>query len=68
MNSLKRLESYIVSFDRYGTAIGVHYKGKSSYQTRLGALCSIATYVLMTINLVNLVTAFLDGSKQTETA
>ena len=62
MNSLKRLENYIVSFDRYGMDIGVHYKGKDSYQTRLGALCSIASYVLMTINLVNLVTAFLDGS------
>ena len=66
MNSLKKLESFIVSFDRFGKGISVEYKGDDEYKTRLGTLVTIATYVLIAINLVNLVTAFQDNSKQIE--
>ena len=63
MNSLKRLESFIISFDRFGYGIFAQYKGDDEYKTRLGTMVTIATYVLIAINLVNLVTAFQDSSK-----
>ena len=68
MKSLKKLDNFIVSLDGYGTAVGVHYRGSSSYQTRLGALVSIVTFILMTANLINLTLAFFDGSMQVKTA
>ena len=46
--------------------IGVHYKGSGSYQTKLGALVTLATYVLMTVNMVTLCIAFNDVSSQDE--
>ena len=50
----------------YGHVIGVHYRGSGSYQTKLGAFVTLATYVLMIINMVTLFIAFKDGSKQDE--
>ena len=52
--SLRRLEEIVVGQDMYGHVIGVHYKGSGSYQTKLGALVTLATYVLMTINMATL--------------
>lgn len=60
--SLKRLEEIIVGQDMYGHVIGVHYKGSGSYQTKLGAFVTLATYVLMTVNLITLLLTFRDGS------
>ena len=64
--SLKRLEEIIVGQDMYGHVIGVHYRGSGSYQTKVGAFFTLATYVLMTINMVTLLIAFEDGSNQGE--
>lgn len=64
--SCTRFEERFVNLDIYGRVIGVHYKGNDAYKTKLGALVSVATKVLMTINLVNLVIAYFDGSKQEE--
>ena len=50
--------------DMYGHAIGVTYRGRDSYKTCLGALVTLATFILMTINAVSLFIAFQDGSKQ----
>ena len=50
----------------YGHVIGVHYRGSGSYQTRLGAFFTLATYALMLVNMLTLSTAFLDGSMQDE--
>ena len=58
--SLKRLGEIIVGQDMYGHVIGVHYKGSGSYQTKLGAFVTLATYVLMTVNMVTLLTEFND--------
>ena len=66
MKSIKKLDKYIVSYDRFGAGVGVNYKGSRTYKTRLGALCSLTTVVFVVINLVNFFTAFLDGSNQTE--
>ena len=54
----QRLEKFIVGQDMYGHVIGVHYRGSGSYQTKLGAFVTLATYVLMTINMVTLLIAF----------
>ena len=56
----------MVGQDMYGHVIGVHYRGSGSYQTKLGAFVTLATYVLMIINMVTLLIAFKDGSKQDE--
>ena len=50
----------------YGHAIGVTYRGQDAYKTRLGALVTLITYVLMTINSVSLFIAYEDGSRQEE--
>ena len=55
-----------VDLDMYGHAIGVTYRGRDAYKTRLGALVTLATYILMTINSASLFLAFNDGSKQEE--
>ena len=68
MKSLRKFENYLISFDSYGTSIGIHYKGQGSYKTRLGSFCSLVVKVLIYINMVNLITAFLDGSNQKESA
>ena len=54
--------NFIVDQDIFGHAIKVNYQSKDAYKTRLGALCTIATYILMAINFVTLMTAFIDGS------
>ena len=48
---IKSIENYFVGWDIFGYKIGVHFKGKGSYQTRLGALLTLAVYVLMLANL-----------------
>ena len=65
---MKKFENYMVSYDRWGKAITVNFKGSSVYKTRLGALLSIGSYILLIIFTLSLFTAFIDGSKQTETA
>ena len=44
----------------------MHYKGQDSFKTRFGALLTIVTYALMTVNLVDLLIAFSNGSNQKE--
>ena len=61
-----RLEKMLVDLDMYGHTIGVTYQGSDSYKTRIGALITLITYVLMTINSVSLLIAFNDGSMQEE--
>ena len=66
MGKASKLESLIVDQDIFGHVIGVHYRGRDAYKTKLGALCTLATYVLIVINLVTLIGAFIDGSNQQE--
>ena len=46
----KRLYKFLINQDVLGTPIGVHYKGQDSFKTGLGALCTLATYVLIMVN------------------
>ena len=64
--SLKKFEQLIVDQDIYGHAIGVHYRGSDAYKTRLGALFTLVTYILMAINTVSLIIVYRDGSRQEE--
>ena len=66
--SLHRLGQIFVNLDIYGHAIGVTYRGGDTYRTRCGALFTLATYILITINALSLFIAFNDGSKQEELA
>ena len=60
------MEDFLIGQDIYGYAIGVNYQGKGVYQTRLGAMCTFISYVLMIVITLNLSIAFSDGSKQEE--
>ena len=57
-----KIKEFFIDQDIYGHAIGVHYRGRDAYKTCLGSLFTLATYVLMIINLVTLWVAFIDGS------
>ena len=63
---MERIFNFLTSLDIYGHPVGVLFKGSSVYQTRLGALITLITYMLMLFNLQTLFSAFLDGSKQEE--
>ena len=58
-----RFEDILVNQDIYGHAIGVNYRGSGAYQTRLGALFTFVTYVLIIVNTVSILIAFNDVSK-----
>ena len=59
-----RFASWIVDKDIYGQPVGVNYEGSDTYKTKLGALITFLTYGLILVNLVGLMLAFNDGSKQ----
>lgn len=56
----------LVDQDVYGHPVGVHYKGSDTYKTRLGAFCTLATYVLVFFNFTVLIVAFMDESRRDE--
>ena len=62
MGKASKLFSMIVDQDIFGQPIGVHYRGSDAFKTFLGALCTVASYVLILIYLVSLIEAFKDGS------
>ena len=61
-----RLVNFLVSRDQYGHPIEINYKGSGSYQTKLGALCTLATQILILVYTINLVIAFRNNSLQEE--
>ena len=54
MGKARKLEKLIVDQDIFGHVIGVHYRGRDAFKTRLGAFCTLATYTLIFINLFSL--------------
>ena len=63
----RRLSGMFQKLDIFGYPIGVNYKGSDIMQTRLGAFFTITVYGLMMIaNVVQLGTAYKNGSKQQE--
>ena len=53
-------------FDLYGHPIGVHYRGSGTYNTKLGAFMSLATIVLIFINMADIANKFFGKTGQTE--
>ena len=63
MSQFNNFGRFLVDFDKFGHQIGVHYRGRDKYKTRLGACVTFVTYFFMLINLIGLIEAFFDGSK-----
>ena len=49
MGKASKLFSMIVDRDIFGLPIGVHYRGSDAFKSFPGALCTLATYVLIII-------------------
>ena len=64
--SSKKFEKFFVGLDIFGKPIGVSYKGSNTYQTRIGAFCTLISYVIMGMNLSMLIFDFYDHSNQSE--
>ena len=64
MGSLIR---FLVGMDIFGRPIGVNLHRAGSYQTKFGALVSLACYVLIFYNTVDLVTGFINRDRQSDT-
>ena len=65
-----RLSQYvrkISGFDIFGVPVQVNFAGSQTYNTYLSSVCSIALYVFMMINLVNLVTDYTSGKQEENT-
>ena len=62
MGKASKLFNTIVDQDIFGQPIGVHYRGRDAFKTFLGSLCTLASYVLITVYFVTLIKGFLDGS------
>lgn len=52
--------------DIYGHKISLLYRGEDAFRTKFGGLLTVATYVLILIQMVNLLTDFLEHTAQTE--
>ena len=50
MANKSKFEKLLVGQDIYGQPIGVHYRGDGYFKTKLGALVTLAAYVLIIIN------------------
>ena len=61
-----KIGKFFTSLDIFGHPIGVRYKGKETFQTQLGALCTLIAYILMAFNCYTMTSQFLDNSKQVE--
>ena len=60
----KGLAKFIKDRDIYGLPIKVLYRGEDQYKTKLGAFCTLATYILALINLLELIQVFFNGNRQ----
>ena len=66
MTKKGKIEDFLVGQDAYGQAVSINYRGSDSFKTRLGALCTLITTVMMLFNFGTLMTAYREGSKQEE--
>ena len=57
---MDRFSKMFGALDIYGHQIGVNYRSQGTYTTKLGALLSIATFVLSMMNLSTLLDAFIN--------
>ena len=50
----------------YGHKIGVNYEGRDNFGTKLGAVVTLMTYVLILINAAKIGTEFVNDENQKE--
>ena len=60
------LMKFLVNRDIFGQPISVLYKGSDTYKTKLGAICTILTSVLVLVNTIMLTEGFINHTQQTE--
>lgn len=44
---VNKVVDFLVARDMYGHAVGLNYRGSDNYQTKVGAIFTLVTYVLM---------------------
>ena len=59
---IDKMRAFLVNQDIYGHVIGVHFKGRGTFNTSLGGLCTMATYVLIAMNFRVLFEGLLNQS------
>ena len=52
--------------DIYGHKISLLYRGEDAFRTKFGGFLTVATYMLILIQSINLLTDFLEHTAQTE--
>ena len=66
MTKKGKIEDFLVGQDAYGQAVSINYRGSDSFKTKLGALCTLITTVIMLVNFGSLMSAYTKGSRQEE--
>ena len=61
---MSSLAKFLVKRDIFGQPIAVLYKGSDNYRTKLGAIYTILSAVLILINAAVLIQGFFNGSRQ----
>ena len=64
---MSKVGAWFESWDIFGHPIVMNYRGKKTYQTKVGALCTFMVYALSLFNLSMLVIAFKENTRM-ETA
>ena len=62
------LLKFLVGKDIYGHGMGVNLGGDGTFKTRVGALLTIVSYLLISINFFTLLQDFISRSTQVETS
>ena len=55
---MKMSQGVLTKFDIYGHRIGVNHQGQEVYNTKLGSLLTLFTYVLILTNSIKLTLEF----------
>ena len=66
MYGFEKVKEFLLERDIYGHQIGVHFQGKSSYNTWLGFFCTLFIYGIVFQSMVVMGTDFINFSRQDE--
>ena len=53
---------FVKNLDIYGSPFKVHYRGKETYMTAMGGILTLATFILICINTLDISTQYFDNS------
>lgn len=63
---LGKLRSKLLSHDKYGHPVAVHFNGETEYRTWLGLVCTLIVEAIVLQTLIVLAFAFFNNSRQEE--